>query len=283
MSIEIKDLSFIYQKGTPYEREALRHIDLSIAAGEFVAIIGHTGSGKSTLGQHLNGILKPSEGRITVNGLTVTDRKTKLLAVVGQVGMSFQYPEHQLFADTVWEEVATGPRNLGYREEQINALVAENLERMGLTSLEAASPFTLSGGEQRRLALAAVLAMDTPILVLDEPTVGLDPQGRREIGDLISRLQREKQKTVIWIGHDLEEIARLAQRLIVMAAGEIVMDGSVREIFGRYRELESYGICLPAPIRVAAKLWEEGEAVAFPLINDEEVLHALLEWLEGAS
>ncbi len=282
MSIEIKDLQFYYQKGTPYEKEALRHIDLTIDDGEFVAIIGHTGSGKSTLGQHLNGILRPNSGSVKVNGLDVADKKTRLLSLVRQVGLSFQYPEHQLFAATVWEEVEIGPRNLGYSEAKIKSLTEENLHRMGLLAARDQSPFALSGGEQRRLALAAVLAMDTPILVLDEPTVGLDPRGRREIGDFILQLQREEKKTVVWIGHDMGEIARLAQRLVVMDKGRVAMDGSVREIFGRYRELSASGICLPDPVRVVAALREAGKPVAFPLLDEEEVYAAISHWLEGS-
>lgn len=283
MPIEIKNLQFFYQKNTPYEREALRDISLTIADGEFVAIVGSTGCGKSTLAQHINGLLRPYDGHITVNGLAVEDKKTKLLSIISQVALSFQYPEHQLFGATVGEEVEAGPRNLGYDLKKIADLTRESLAAVGLSTAWNQSPFALSGGEQRRLALAAVLAMDTPILVLDEPTVGLDPQGRREIGALVCRLHRERKKTVVWIGHNLEEIAALAQRLIVMHRGRIVRDGSISEVLGDYRQLAAYGIRLPAAPAVAASLRERGKPVPFPLCDEAAVLAAIKGWLEGTA
>ncbi len=252
-----------------------------MADGSFLAIAGSTGSGKSTLAQHINGILRPQRGDVTVNGLALASKRTKLHQVVRQVGMSFQYPEHQLFAATVWEEVLAGPGYLGYDKARATGLAEFYLEHLGLSRFRETSPFALSGGEQRRLALASVLAMDTPILVLDEPTAGIDPLGRAAIGELFKGLWREKGKTVIWIGHDLEEIAGLAQRLVVMDRGRIVLDGDVGEVFLRGEELQTYGLSLPPLAAVGAALRRRGKPVSVPFLTEADALSAVLSWLEG--
>lgn len=279
MAITIDDLCFAYQEGTSYAQQALKHIHLTVADGEFIGVLGASGSGKSTLGQHINGVLKGQSGSVTVDGLRTDDKKVEPSSLVRHVGLVFQYPEHQLFAETVEEELSFGCENLGFSKERTAKLIREYLTQVGLDeSYLPRSPFRLSGGEKRRLALASILAMDAPTLVLDEPTVGLDSRGRRQIGDVITKLNREKGKTILWIGHNLREIAALANRLVVLYHGEIVMDGSVKDVFGRHEELSSYGLHLPDTFEVGRLLrekWEQeggsGEFL-FPHSSEEEII-----------
>ena len=245
MSIKVKGLSYTYQPGTSLARQALKNVSLTVAEGEFLGIMGASGSGKSTFLQHLNGSL-PSKGCITVNGVALGGKGVGLMDIVSQVTMAFQYPEHQMFCDTVAEEIAFGCRNLGRSEAAIKRLVPEYLHKLGLDeSYMLRSPFELSGGEKRRVALASVLAMDTPILLLDEPTVGLDAGGRQAVIKLIGQLNREAGKTIIWVGHDLRELAAVAQRLVVFAQGEIVLQGRTKDVLSRAEELSRWGVVLP--------------------------------------
>jgi len=282
MSIEIINLSFIYMPGTPYEKVALKNINIKIKYGDFIGLIGHTGSGKSTLAQHLNGLLKPSQGSIKIDGTDLWQKKHPSREACRKVGLVFQYPEHQLFAETVFEDVAFGPRNLKIPEKRIPDLVKLSLEQVGLDyeEFKDRSPFALSGGQKRRVAIAGVLAMQPEVLVLDEPTAGLDPAGRKEIIKLIKEFYKSG-KTVIWISHNMDEIARMANRLIVMYRGTVFMDGSPQEVFSREEELKKIGLDIPAAASLVRKLKELGKPVPGKAITVDEAYREIAGWKEG--
>jgi len=244
MSIVIENLSHIYMKGSPFEKIALSDINLRIGEGEFVAIIGPTGSGKSTLVQHFNGLLKPSQGRIMVNDIEVTGNNLKELRK--QVGIVFQYPEHQLFEETVYKDIAFGLHKQGLDTKEIDDRIRNTIKMVGLQEdILEKSPFELSGGQKRRVAIAGVLVMNPKILVLDEPTAGLDPKGRDEIFNFILQLYKEKHMTIILVSHSMEDVARLAERVIVMHNGRIAMDGYPGEVFSKAEQLERMGLSAP--------------------------------------
>ena len=244
MSIVIKNLSYTYMKGTPFEKLALNDINLKIDTGEFVGIIGHTGSGKSTLMQHLNGLLKPSAGTIIINGIETAGKDLKELRKL--VGIVFQYPEQQLFEETVYKDIAFGLVKQGMSKEYIRQNIMEVLETVGLSpEILEKSPFELSGGQKRRVAIAGVLVMKPGILILDEPTAGLDPKGRDSILKFIVKLHEETGITVLLVSHSMEDIARLVDRVIIMNKGSIYLDGSVEDIFKNIEGLESVGLSAP--------------------------------------
>ncbi len=236
MSIEIKDLYYTYGIGTAFVKLALKGVDLKIESGEFVGLIGHTGSGKSTLIQHFNGLLKPEKGQVFINGTSIFDDGVKLADVRQKVGLVFQYPEHQLFEMSIYKDVAFGPTNMGLDKETVDVRVKKALEIVGIEeSLHGESPFDLSGGQKRRVAIAGVLAMEPDILILDEPTAGLDPKGRDEILGEIRHLHDELGITVILVSHSMEDIARFVDRVVVMDQGLIKMDGTAKEVFFQCR------------------------------------------------
>ncbi|NLC68267.1 MAG: energy-coupling factor transporter ATPase [Clostridiaceae bacterium] len=244
MSIEVKNLSYVYMKGTPFERKALEDINIKIDKGEFVGIIGHTGSGKSTLVQHFNGLLKPTTGKVIVNGMDTSGKGLKELR--RQVGIVFQYPEHQLFEETVYKDIVFGLKKLGIEGGTMDERIYSTLEIVGLDrSILYKSPFELSGGQKRRVAIAGVLVMEPEIIVLDEPAAGLDPSGRNEIFNFIKKLYMNCKVTVIIVSHNMEEIARLVNRVIVINKGRVEMDGPVKEIFRNTKKLESIGLSAP--------------------------------------
>lgn len=244
MSIQVKNLTYIYMRGTPYEKKALDNINLHIDDGEIVGIIGHTGSGKSTLVQHFNGLLKPSSGSVHINGEDISKKGTEVLR--RQVGLVFQYPEHQLFEETVHKDIAFGLQKRGFSEEEARIRVIEALRAVGLgEDILDKSPFELSGGQKRRVAIAGILVLEPSVLVLDEPTAGLDPRGREEIFALIKGLHREKGMTVILVSHSMEDIAKNVERVIVMNSGKIQIDGPAGEVFGSIELLESMGLSAP--------------------------------------
>lgn len=247
MTIKIKDLSHVYSPNSPFEIKALEDINLTIEDGEFIGLIGHTGSGKSTLIQHLNGLLRPTQGKIEIDGDDILSKAVSLKKIRQKVGLVFQYPEHQLFEETVYKDISFGPKNLGLAEVDIEKRVKEAMDVVGLDydSIKDRSPFDLSGGQRRRAAIAGVLAMKPNVLILDEPTAGLDPKGRDEILGQISRLYKKNNMTIILVSHSMEDIARLVKRLIVMHKGKIAMDDSPREVFKRVEELEDMGLALP--------------------------------------
>ncbi|AXI32255.1 energy-coupling factor ABC transporter ATP-binding protein [Priestia megaterium] len=260
MDIIFKEVEHRYQVNTPFERIALHDLNLSIQSGTFLAVIGHTGSGKSTIIQHLNALLKPTAGEIQIGERTIkANRKEKnLKAIRQQVGVVFQFPEHQLFEETVEKDIAFGPMNYGVSEEEAKQKARELIKLVGLPEeLLTRSPFDLSGGQMRRVAIAGILAMNPNVLILDEPTAGLDPRGRQEIMNMIHRLHKEKGLTTILVTHSMEDAAMYADELIVMNKGTIAMKGSPREVFGQHTQLKEYGLDFPESLRFMLKLQEK--------------------------
>jgi len=282
MSIVIEHLNYVYMSGGPYETQALRDINLTIGDGEFIGLIGHTGSGKSTLVQHLNGLLMPTDGRVLVDGLDLKDKATDRRAIRQRVGLVFQYPENQLFEETVEKDIAFGPKNLGLDEAEIARRVKDAMRRVALDYDELArrSVFELSGGQMRRVAIAGVLAMEPQVLVLDEPCAGLDPRGREEILGLISDLHRESGTTIVMVSHSMDDVASLAERVIVMNHGEIVMDGAPRDVFSCGAELRGMGLDVPQAVQLADKLREKGFDVPEGVYRIEEI-KAVIEKIAG--
>ena len=277
MSIVIEHLNYVYMQGAPYETRALDDVSLTIHDGEFIGLIGHTGSGKSTLMQHLNGLILPTSGKITVDGMDLAEKGTDRRAIRRRVGLVFQYPENQLFEETVAKDIAFGPKNLGLGEEEIDRRVRTAMRRVALDydKLAQRSVFELSGGQMRRVAIAGVLAMEPQTLVLDEPCAGLDPRGREEILGLISDLHRESGATIVMVSHSMDDVAALAERVIVMNHGKVAMDGTPREIFSRGEELRAIGLDVPQAVELAQKLREKGFDVPEGIYKIEEVRAAV--------
>lgn len=246
MAIKIENLDYVYMQGSPFEKKALDNVNIEIKDGEFVGLIGHTGSGKSTLVQHLNGLLKPHSGSVVINGHETTTKGEELKKLRCDVGLVFQYPEHQLFEETVYKDIAYGPTNLGLSKEEIDERVRDAARCVGLASdMLDKSPFDLSGGQKRRVAIAGVISMKPSVLVLDEPTAGLDPAGREEILSQIKSIYNEGNMTVILVSHSMEDVARLVNRLIVMNEGKVFADGTVDEVFSHGKELQNIGLNVP--------------------------------------
>ncbi|HIT00269.1 MAG TPA: energy-coupling factor transporter ATPase [Candidatus Faecaligallichristensenella faecipullorum] len=261
MPIVLEELSHVYMEGSPFESVALDKVSLTIEDGEFVGLIGHTGSGKSTLVQHLNGLLKPTSGKITVDGLDLSDKETDMREVRRRVGLVFQYPEYQLFEETVRKDIAFGPGNLGINGEDLEARVRLAAAQVGLEEeLLDKSPFELSGGQKRRVAIAGVLAMQPKVLVLDEPTAGLDPKGREELIDLMRSLNASGV-TLVMVSHSMNDVARLCSRVLVMNHGRLALSGSAGEVFSHGKELKEMGLGLPDGARLAALLRAQGWAI----------------------
>ncbi len=279
--IEVRDLAHTYLRGTPLEAVALRGVTLAVGDGEFVGLVGPTGSGKSTLVQHLNALLRPTAGQVLLDGADVNARGVDLRRVRQTVGLVFQYPEHQLFEETVAEDVAFGPRNLGLPADEIAERVRVSLEEAGLDvqRFGARSPFGLSGGEMRRAAIAGVLAMRPRVLVLDEPTAGLDPLGKTEILGLVRRLHERGGLTVILITHNMDEVARAAQRVVVMHEGRVYRDGPVREVFAEAEALRAIGLDVPRPARILEAVRARGVAVRTNVLTIEEARGEILRAL----
>jgi energy-coupling factor transport system ATP-binding protein len=279
MSIRVEDLVHIYQAGTPLATEALKGITLEIQEGEFFGLIGQTGSGKSTLIQHLNGLIKPSRGLVQVDGQNLWERGANLKEIRQKVGLVFQYPEHQLFEETVFADVAFGPRNMGLAEAEVKERVEEALAIVGLDGeIADRSPFELSGGQKRRVAIAGVLAMRPKYLILDEPTAGLDPMGRQEILGEISALQRQGV-TVVLVSHNMEEVARLVSSLAVMHDGKIIAQGRPEEVFSKGDLLEEVGLALPQIAQLMHRLRERGLDIPVDIYTVGEAREAILRIL----
>lgn len=281
MSIKTQELSYIYGKGSPFEKIALHDINIEINHGEFVGLIGHTGSGKSTLIQHFNGLLKPTEGKVFVDNVDVNGEKTNKKNIRHKVGLVFQYPEHQLFEMTVYKDVAFGPTNLKLNEDEIKDRVEKSLKLVGLKEdVYEKSPFELSGGQKRRVAIAGVLAMQPDVLILDEPTAGLDPKGRDEILGQIKRLHKETNITIILVSHSMEDIANHVERLIVMSASQVRFDGPPREVFTHVEELEEMGLGVPQVTYLIRELRKKGFKLSDDIITIEEAISSLKNILQ---
>ena len=283
MAIEIKNLNYIYGQDTVFEQYALKNVNLSIADGEFIGLIGHTGSGKSTLTQHLNGLLKASSGDILYNGESIYKEGYSMKALRSKVGLVFQYPEHQLFEVDVLSDVCFGPKNQGLSQEEIEKRAMEALSLVGLDeSFYEQSPFELSGGQKRRVAIAGVLAMKPEILILDEPTAGLDPKGRDDILGLIADLHKKQGMTIILVSHSMEDVAKYVSRLVVMNHGEKTYDGAPKEVFRHYKELESMGLAAPQITYVVQALRQRGIPVSEDVTTVDEARDEILKlWKKG--
>ena len=254
--IKAENVNYIYQQGMPFERQALYDVNIEIEDGSLVALIGHTGSGKSTLIQHFNALVKPTSGKIIINGIDVTAPKADLRLVRKTVGLVFQYPEHQLFEETVYKDIAFGPKNMGFSDEEIDKRVRESAALVGLKEKHLTrSPLDLSGGQKRRVAIAGVLAMNPKVLILDEPTAGLDPKGRDEILATIKKLHEEnKEMIIIFVSHSMEDVAKTAERVIVMNGGHVEMQGTVAEVFAQAEHLQKIGLNVPQVTLLTDKL-----------------------------
>ena len=275
--LQVQHLTHTYSVGTPFQRSAVEDMSFDIYEGEFLGVIGHTGSGKSTLIQHLNGLLKPTSGRVLFEGRDIWESKERTRQTRFQVGLVFQYPEHQLFEIDVLTDVCFGPQNQGLTKEEALIRAKEALRLAGLDeSYYKRSPFELSGGQKRRVAIAGVLAMEPEVLILDEPTAGLDPRGRDEILDQISRLHRERHMTIILVSHSMEDVARYADRLLVMNHGKKVFDGTPREVFSHYKELEAMGLAAPQVTYLVHDLKAQGIAIDESITTVEEAREAIL-------
>lgn len=282
MSIQIIDLCHTYSKGTSFEKKAIEDINISIDDGAFVGLIGHTGSGKSTLIQHLNVLLRPSHGKIIIDGEDIFENKSRLKAIRSKVGLVFQYPEHQLFEMTVVNDVAFGPKNIGWSADAARAKAEVALETVGIADeLFEKSPFELSGGQKRRVAIAGVLAMQPSILVLDEPTAGLDPKGRDDILDTIKKMHKSLGMTVILVSHSMEDIARLVDKIFVINHGRIVLQGSPKEVFAQVEELESIGLATTQAAYVAKKLKEKGFELPDGIYTNTAIVAEILKVIKG--
>ena len=277
MGIKIEKLDYVYMQGSPFERKALDNINLEINDGEFIGLIGHTGSGKSTLVQHLNGLLKPHGGSVVVNGRETTTKGEDLKKLRCEVGLVFQYPEHQLFEETVYKDIAFGPANLGLSKEEIDQRVKEAMNYVGLSyDLMEKSPFDLSGGQKRRAAIAGVLSMHPSVLVLDEPTAGLDPAGREEILTQVKSIYLKSKMTVILVSHSMEDVAKLVNRLIVMNQGRVAMDGPVSEVFAHGDERRGMGLNVPQVHLLVDELIKRGVPLSKNIYTVEKAKAALM-------
>ena len=278
-TIQTKGLTYRYGIGTPFEKTAVDHVDLEIESGSFVGIIGHTGSGKSTLIQHLNGLLKPTEGSILLDGKDIWAEKAQMRQVRFRVGLVFQYPEYQIFEETVAKDIAFGPRNMGLAEEEVQGRVKETAAIVGLSDdILEQSPFLLSGGQKRRVAIAGVMAMRPEVLILDEPTAGLDPRGREEILEEIKAYRRQTGATILLVSHSMEDVARHAQQILVMNAGKVFCYGTVENVFRRSQELQAIGLAVPQITRVCNALRAKGIPLTEDIFTVEQAKEQLIAW-----
>ena len=272
MRIEVRDLGYIYSEGMPFESVALEGVSFTVESGEFAAVIGHTGSGKSTLLMHLNGLMKPTHGQVLADGIDINEKTKEAREARRKVGLVFQYPEYQLFEETVLKDVCFGPKNYGFNPEECEAKAVEALKLVGIDPevKGSVSPFELSGGEKRRVAIAGVLAMEPQVLILDEPTAGLDPKGHRDILDMVCRIHRDRGLTILLVSHNMDDAARLADRILVLDKGHLAMDGTPKEVFSRREELHAIGLSAPSSSELLALLKEKGLNVRTDIFDEDE-------------
>ena len=283
MSITVENLTYTYSKGMPNETRALEDVSFRLEPGEFAAIIGHTGSGKSTLMQQLNGLLRPDSGKITVGDVCITDPSTKMTEVRRKVGLVFQYPEYQLFEETVAKDVAFGPKQVGMTGEKLDRVVEESIRLTGLDyeEVKERSPFELSGGQKRRVAIAGVLAMKPEIRILDEPTAGLDPSAHRDVLELIRRIHRQERMTILLVSHNMGDIAELADRVLVMNRGRLVMNGAPAEVFARGKQLREMGLGQPQAMEFMERLKERMPGIDAAPLSIEDAAKEICRYLKG--
>jgi len=275
--IEVKNLTHIYSEGLPHESTALDDVSFHIEDGSFVGIIGHTGSGKSTLLQHLNGLLKPTKGTIIIDDTDITDSHTRMLDIRKKVGLVFQYPEYQLFEETVAKDVAFGPSNLGLGQDEIEERVREAIGLVGLDyeAIKDVSPFELSGGQKRRVAIAGVLAMKPEVLVLDEPTAGLNPKAHYDIMDMVDEIHRRENNITIFVSHNMNDIARMSDQVLVIDKGRLAMDGTPSEVFAREEELKAMGLALPDAAEIVSQLRKKGMDLPTSCLTIDQAAEAI--------
>lgn len=283
MSITVENLTYTYSKGLPNETRALENVSFQLEPGEFAAVIGHTGSGKSTLMQQLNGLLRPDSGKITVGEVCITDPSTKMTEVRRKVGLVFQYPEYQLFEETVAKDVAFGPKQVGMTGEKLDRVVEESIRLTGLDyeEVKERSPFELSGGQKRRVAIAGVLAMKPEILILDEPTAGLDPSAHRDVLELIRRIHRKERMTILLVSHNMGDVAELADRVLVMNRGKLVMNGTPAEVFSRGEPLWEMGLGLPPATEFMERLKDRMPGIDAAQLSIEDAAKEICRYLKG--
>lgn len=281
MSIKIENLTHVYMPKSPFEKKALDNVNLVIEDGEFLALIGHTGSGKSTLIQHLNGLLEPTSGRILVDDIDITNKEAKLTEIRKKIGLVFQYPEYQLFEETIEKDIAFGPNNLGLSSEEVSRRVKKSMEMVGLDyeTYKNVSPFDLSGGQKRRVAIAGVIAMEPKVLILDEPTAGLDPQGRDDILEQIKLLHEKYKMTIVLVSHSMEDVGKLTQRIVVMNKGKVELLGKPSEVFKEVETLEKIGLAVPQVTYLMRVLRERGFDVSDEIFTVEKGTEAILKVL----
>lgn len=283
MSITVENLTYTYSKGMPNETRALEDVSFQLKTGEFAAVIGHTGSGKSTLMQQLNGLLRPDSGKITVGEVCIIDPSIKMTEVRRKVGLVFQYPEYQLFEETVAKDVAFGPKQVGMTGEELDRVVEESIRLTGLDyeEVKERSPFELSGGQKRRVAIAGVLAMKPEILILDEPTAGLDPSAHRDVLELIRRIHRKERMTILLVSHNMGDIAELADRVLVMNRGKLVMNGTPAEVFSRGEPLWEMGLGLPPATEFMERLKDRMPGIDAAQLSIEDAAKEICRYLKG--
>ena len=281
MSIKIENLTHVYMPKSPFEKKALDNVNLVIEDGEFLALIGHTGSGKSTLIQHLNGLLEPTSGRILVDDIDITNKEAKLTEIRKKIGLVFQYPEYQLFEETIEKDIAFGPNNLELSSEEVSRRVKKSMEMVGLDyeTYKNVSPFDLSGGQKRRVAIAGVIAMEPKVLILDEPTAGLDPQGRDDILEQIKLLHEKYKMTIVLVSHSMEDVGKLAQRIVVMNKGKVELLGKPSEVFKEVETIEKIGLAVPQVTYLMRVLRERGFDVSDEIFTVEKGTEAILKVL----
>ena len=283
MSIEVSNLTYVYSEGLPGESLAIDDVSFNIQDGQLVGLIGHTGSGKSTLLQHLDGLLKPKSGRIVIGGVDITDENTVMRDIRRKIGLVFQYPEYQLFEETVAKDVAFGPANLGLSQEEVDNRVREALELVNLdyNEVKNVTPFELSGGQKRRVAIAGVIAMRPEVLILDEPTAGLNPKAHMDILDMINGIHRKEKNIIILVSHNMDDIARMSDKVMVMDRGKLVMEGTPAEVFSRGDELKSIGLALPSSMEIVSQLRERGLDIEGECLSMDDAADRIAEVLKA--
>ena len=282
MSIQVKNLTHIYEKGMPNESVALDNISFDVEDGAFLGVIGHTGSGKSTLLQHLNGLLKPTEGTIVIGGVDITSPDVKMVEIRKRIGLVFQYPEYQLFEETVAKDVAFGPKNLGLSQEEIDERVKEAIELVGLDyeAIKDRSPFELSGGQKRRVAIAGVVAMRPEVLILDEPTAGLDPKAHKDVLKMIETVHEKTGNIIIFVSHNMADIARMSDQVLVIDSGNMVMMGTPKEVFSKREVLSKVGLDLPPITQLTENLRQKGVEIADTILSVDEAAEQIAKYLK---